>query len=362
MNTLVSAFNRPESEMVSLFDFHRFLLRVALFLLAAGFPLCLLHLLLPPWPLDQQHMLAAMIDKHAALADSRARILIVGGSSAAFGVDSERISRELSVPVVNLGLHAGLGVEFMLREVAAVATDDDLVILCPEPMLSLDGQYKLKCLAESLYPPSGAYFERDLNLDAAIYIERFRHRLSVFRRSLFLPDTESSPVIDNRRNGDSLSSDTLDALHASWYTRQAFNSFGDHIAHANDASPRPLSFEKVSPYESWNAIFAMNEFANGFGGAVFFYHAPLLENVVAGSDAFSAMYQADLDRKLCVRQLNTFTDSLFPLELFFDSALHLNGEGRQEHTGRLIAALKSEPAAEAAIRRVRATNAVPQKW
>jgi hypothetical protein len=361
MNIFSSTFDNRRPDASQLRGFHYFLLRVALFLLMVATPVTFLHLVMPPWPLDPQNMLAAMIDKHAAVAASPARLLIVGGSSAAFGVDSERISRELSVPVVNLGLHAGLGLDFMLQEVAAVATRDDLVILCPEAMLSREGEYKLKRLAQSLYPASGAYFTRDLNLDAAISIERFKDRLELFRQIWLQPSTGNGATKQSIAGRDARPQMSENALHAWTYTRSAFTPFGDHVAHTDEQNRRPLSRELLAAYRRWDGIAAMNEFSMGFCGDVFFYHAPLLEDSVAEDLSFPAMYQASLDRDLRIRQLNTFSDSLFPLDSFFDSCLHLNGAARQEHTRRLIAAIRQEPAVAPALRRIQKINAMPRR-
>lgn len=361
MNKSDYILGHSNSEASHLVGFHHFLLRVALFLLLLATPVIFLHLIMPPWPLDPQNMLAAMIDKHAAVAASPARLLIVGGSSAAFGVDSERISKELSVPVVNLGLHAGLGLEFMLREVAAVATNDDLVILCPEPMLSREGEYKLKRLAESLYPPSGAYFPRDLNLDAAISIERFKDRLVLFRQTWRQQSMDNRSTEPRSAAMDAKPEMSDDALRAWTYTRGAFTRFGDHVAHTDEQNRRPLSRQSFAGYQHWVGIELMNDFSMGFGGDVFFYHAPLLEDAVADDRSFPSLYQASLDRDLRIRQLNTFSDSLFPLDSFFDSCVHLNGAGRQEHTKRLIAAIRQEPAVAPALRRIQKINAMARR-
>lgn len=82
---------------------------------------------------NADEFLAACIDKHQRAASlSGPRVLLVGGSNVAFGVDSPELERRLGLPVVNLGLHASLGLEFMLREAEALARDGDRIILSPE--------------------------------------------------------------------------------------------------------------------------------------------------------------------------------------------------------------------------------------
>ena len=61
--------------------------------------------------------MAAIIDKHAHADSIKAgKIILAGGSNLAFGIDSKQLEETLGMPVVNLGLHAGLGLHFILEE------------------------------------------------------------------------------------------------------------------------------------------------------------------------------------------------------------------------------------------------------
>src|SRR6266436_7071833 len=68
--------------------------------------------------LNKTGYLAASIDKHHLLVQQPSpRIVFVGGSNLAFGLDSSEIERSLSYHPINMGLHIGLGLAFMLAEV-----------------------------------------------------------------------------------------------------------------------------------------------------------------------------------------------------------------------------------------------------
>lgn len=45
--------------------------------------------------------------KKTVIANSSPKVILVGGSNVAFGLDSEIIQHQLEVPVVNMGLHVG---------------------------------------------------------------------------------------------------------------------------------------------------------------------------------------------------------------------------------------------------------------
>jgi len=86
--------------------------------------------------------MAAIIDKHALLENTHPpRILLCGGSNLAFGIDSKRIQDTFGLPVINLGLHAGLGVEFMINEIKLSTKPTDIVIFSFEYLLDPKGDY-----------------------------------------------------------------------------------------------------------------------------------------------------------------------------------------------------------------------------
>ncbi len=60
------------------------------------------------------------------------RIVFVGGSNLAFGLDSKRIEDSFNLPVLNYGLHAGIGLKFMVDDVEQYVRKGDIVIFVPE--------------------------------------------------------------------------------------------------------------------------------------------------------------------------------------------------------------------------------------
>ncbi|MER3433500.1 MAG: hypothetical protein C4288_08720 [Leptolyngbya sp. ERB_1_1] len=60
------------------------------------------------------------------------RILLVGGSSTHFGLSAEELQEKFGIPVLNLGLHAGLGLDAIDKLVQDEIRPDDIVILFPE--------------------------------------------------------------------------------------------------------------------------------------------------------------------------------------------------------------------------------------
>ena len=85
----------------------RVLLLKIIIILSACLVSCLLLFVIPIK--DSQNYLMANRDKlHVLSATISPKVVLVGGSNLAFGIDSELISKSLGMPVVNMGLHAGL--------------------------------------------------------------------------------------------------------------------------------------------------------------------------------------------------------------------------------------------------------------
>ena len=84
-------------------------------------------IVMPQYLLNYQ---AALIDKNERLCSiDEAKIVLVGNSNWAFGVDSEMLQEAMHMPVVNMGMHGGIGNPF--NEQAAVQNihEGDIVII-----------------------------------------------------------------------------------------------------------------------------------------------------------------------------------------------------------------------------------------
>lgn len=84
-------------------------------------------------------------------SQNEAKIVLIGGSSVAFGYDSELLSKHLGKPVVNFGLYASLGTKVMMDLAEKYISDGDIVILMPEVAaqtysLYFNGEATLQCL------------------------------------------------------------------------------------------------------------------------------------------------------------------------------------------------------------------------
>lgn len=77
-----------------------------------------------------------LLENSTKLARLRAtppkRLIIIGGSNAAHNFDSAELEKFTGRHVVNLGLHFGLGLDFMLKQIEPLIKTDDVILIVPE--------------------------------------------------------------------------------------------------------------------------------------------------------------------------------------------------------------------------------------
>ena len=96
-------------------DFKRFMLKLILWAACTviGFVLWIMTGMFIIGSQHEDGYCASLIDKAARLESiNDPKIILVGNSNLSFGMDSRRVQEALNMPVVNLGLHGGLGNAF----------------------------------------------------------------------------------------------------------------------------------------------------------------------------------------------------------------------------------------------------------
>lgn len=264
--------------------------------------------------------LAAIIDKHYRLnkIDSN-RLILIGGSNLTFGINSQTIVDKLNVNVVNMGLHAGLGLEFMLNEVKPAIKKGDIIVLCLEYPLYLDGfkpDIDLISFTQHLYPPSKDYYHFNIE-------EIFLANYAKFKKHFEEQTIKIDPV----------------------FNRQKFDKYGDNIGHLGlPGLPELRDKERIGKLEVDKSAKLIKQFETACNQK----KAKLLISYVSYP---KSQYQRnkkaidDLNQLLhqeisSIYFINKPEDYIFNDDLFYDTVYHLNGKGREIRTERFIKDLK----------------------
>lgn len=295
---------------------------------------CAAILALMPQP-DNTFFLAAADKWRAAEEAGSPKVLIVGGSNTVFGLDSRSVSETLDMPVVNLGLNAGLGLKYMLDEAAQFVGGGDLVIVSPEYDQFYGevfwGRQQLVELVW-LHPPSLRLMKspRQVIAMARGFPGVFQNRL----RSLWL---------DLRTPGREVRDEV--------YNLEAFNEYGDVVSHLDVPADRPVQdmdlLRDTTAVFNAAAVHALDRFhrmAREKGARVFVLYPTIPEYHYQRRGKRIAEIHERLTAEADVPILAHPSEHIAPDVHFFDTAYHLSGRGRERRTEQLNKLLRERGA------------------
>lgn len=270
----------------------------------------------------------AIIDKHKRLNKiTSPRLVFCGGSNLAFGIDSKRIQDSIGIPVVNLGLNAGLGLEYIINEIKFSAKSSDIVIFSIEYLLSPEGSYGLKKLTASNFPEANQYFNNNVFNDMKDFV--YKDMQSNLKNNLSIFNT-------NNTNSDFDNSDSV-------YLRKSFNKYGDVVGHFNKKSPIELGSRQKLTYRKWEGIILLNKFvkyAKTKNIKVYFLFPNYSKTEFDTNKEVIGKLESDLHEELLIPIINNPIDFVFSDIYFYNTVYHLNKLGRDKRTTLLIDILK----------------------
>lgn len=277
-----------------------------------------------PNPIFYNSYIAAQIDKDEILQKdtSTSRIIIIGGSNATFGINSEMLSKELSIKVINYSLHAGFGLNFILNKSEDFIHQGDIILLFPEYQHFFQEYY----FGEEIL----ARYVVNGNLKDLTYFtpKQIKFQLpSIFRM-----------LIHKVKNVDLDNSSKV-------YSRYNFNKYGDFIGHLdcninkeNKILAHDMTNLKLN-VKAFSRIVCFSENVKNRNASLFISFPSIqketyLKNIIQIEKVYKVLSSNEL---ILIDEPsdNTFSDSLL-----FDSPYHLNKKGREMRTKNLIVQLK----------------------
>jgi hypothetical protein len=251
------------------------------------------------------------------------RLIVIGGSNVAFGVDSELLESELGIPVVNMGLHVGLG-ESSYKELNNYIRPGDIILLMPE---------------YSIFRNDDILNGNDLALSQWSEYDLARLRLvdPVRVPTLILTMVQ---VKATRQLSSMLGKGDLER---GVYTSGEFNSHGDFIGQVSAVEPiKNLGREAyILPGEfNLNTYLFLEQFNRDAKskGALVFLEFPAsrgLNCIVTGEQQFQKLYD-NLKKLTSIPVITDMQELCYPNSYFYDNIQHLNGVGREVMTMRII--------------------------
>ena len=260
------------------------------------------------------------------------KVLAVGGSATMFGVDSTQLALGLGLPVVNLGVNAGIGSYEVPAQVDRWIEPGDVVVMPLEYRLLLwDGVPSYVTLSWALEHPEA--------------LARWQLK-TAFWGLLTLP---LERVMQGYLGLDLLS------LPKGPYGAHKLNALGDQ----QQSSEQDRAVEKhkalsQSPPERYDELYAQSEVGlaewqywwaqwQSRGACLVVVPPPFMAVPAYRTAAYLAFFDAIPNRVTArgVPYLGHPSDGFFPLEAMFDTNYHLTAESRATYTQWLTQALRA---------------------
>jgi len=302
----------------------RFLLRSFLFF--AGLLLLVsASTLWIPHPSLRDSLYYALLDKHELLDRTPSPwIIFLGGSNLSFGLDSARIVEETGTPAVNMGIHAGFGLKFILRDVEPHLRPRDVVVLVPEYSNfysdQVDGNIELLYILFDVLPEARG----------SVPASQWCHLLPLF------PRYSAEKIF--HLPGALLMGEKAEGAAIGDYDRKSFNAHGDAFAHWGKAN-RFVKITNLGGTYRPDAANAINDFtstAHASGADVLLLYPCFQESNYDFNRKEIESLHRHLAEALSCRILGDPARYRMEDRFFYNARYHLNREGVAERTRRVI--------------------------
>lgn len=281
----------------------------------------------------QNTFYGAFLPKYERLRScQKKKVVVLGTSSVAFGLDSKLLEEELAhagldYDVVGYGLYGALGTRFMMETALPFLKKDDIVVFTPELFPQTLSNY---------FSAGETYraIEKDTRvLDSLSHEERTQMVLG-------LP----SYLSERHKHGQPLESDGV-------YAASSFNERGDMI-YDRPGNIMPYYFDLNTPLSLDIKMFDSSfvAYANDYarilkdrGASIYFRFCPL--DVLGLEEDYRSKiddFADQIDRLFDFSLLGSPRESIMKENWFYDSSFHLNSAGAEENTLRLALQIKLE--------------------
>ena len=254
------------------------------------------------------------------------KIILVGNSNVSFGFDSELMEKELGMPVVNTGIHAGLGNAFQENLPKEYISEGDIVLIC-----------------HNSYSDDSSIKDPGL---AWITIEKHRELLPILQRTDYRDMAQAYPIY--ALNCAFLKITGRGNQHTdSCYDRDAFNEYGD-IVYKPESERESVDYifhegtVKVPDISDACAdrINEYNRYVKEKGATLLVTGYPIGSGKFTPDAKKFKAFQNKLEKKLDCPIISDFTDFFIPYEYFYNTELHLTPEGVRIRTMQTVNDLK----------------------
>jgi hypothetical protein len=283
-----------------------------------------LSLFFIPDKASQSSILGALPDKQSILQKIKTKkIIIVGGSNVSFGMDSKKLEEQFKESVVNMGIHAGLGLEFIINDIKPYIKKGDQIILIPEyeHFYTDDfyGEMELVSMVFDIEPNS----KQLLNQKQWLHLLKYMPTYSAKKIKNYIPS-----LLNNKTQ-------IVDIYH-----RNSFNAYGDAYIHwglpnqTYSSAPINSGNEQINsdiiPFLKDFKLYVQQQ------GATLYLFPPVIEQTSFDHQKLIITKIAEELKNNDIAFVSEPKNYCYDNTLFFNSYYHLNKLGVDKRTQQVI--------------------------
>ena len=279
--------------------------------------------LLRPSGVFHTNYMSVICDKFDRLMSiDEPKIIILGGSNCAFGIDQDMIEEETGYKVVNMGLHAGFGHAFYTELAKRNINKGDIVLLA----------YEYNWVEPTAFTEIGADLVMS-GIDDNIYMYRYVSKEQIPSLIGYLPTYASEKRQAQEADGI--------------YSREAFDPVSTQLSmeiegiyEYDPVINGPFTLNTNISENSVNYLKGLKSFVEGKGAKIYFVATPVArESVENDYREFDELKSLE-ENLIGIEYLSDPKDYLFDGTLMYDTKYHCNTKGMKKRTELLIEDLK----------------------
>ena len=256
------------------------------------------------------------------------RIIFIGGSNLSFGLNSQIIKDSLKLNPINLGVHANIGLEYMIDNTKRYIKKSDIVILAPE--------------YNNFF---GDFMYGDIQLLESVFLTNFLNIFKLSKNQIkkiskYILNYSFSRIFNLLKSIFNSEKKKYDGI----YNVSSFNIYGDTDAHWKMNKIEYNSFKKINtPYNN-NTLKKIVEFEKEINKkeANLFVTYPGFQDI-SYNESINQINKVENElRKTKLKLLGTSIDYKISDSLTFNTPYHLTKIGVDYRTQLFISDFKDE--------------------
>ena len=250
------------------------------------------------------------------------RILIGGGSTALFSVDTGKLKQATNLNCYNTAVYAGIGYNLILESLLKVSKPNDKIILVPEYTTFLNSLDGTKGLCDVIFCKPTLIFDLKSYGQVANILENYPD-FAITKMSLLIQNpyhyfTDTKTPLETNTGGDLIFEDYANTVHP-----KLLNSIKD-ISLTRNLKKSAQEYSKVIDlFNSYKKIFDSQK------TEFFILWPPVMKEFYDFNYSEITKIKSLVVNKLDVKCINGFCDLILRKEYFHDTPEHLNNIGKK---------------------------------